>query len=58
MWTDSIVEEIHRYRENYLKKYQFDLHAICRDIREKQDHDDRPIVPPKPRPAKKITRTA
>lgn len=58
MWKDLIIEEIHKYREIYLKKYKFDLHAVCQDIREKQNKDDRHIVSPKPRPAKKVVKTA
>ena len=59
MWKDLIIEEVHKYRENYLKIHKFDLHAICEDIRKKQKQDDRPFVPPKPRhTTKKVTKTA
>ncbi len=36
MWHDPIVEEIHRIRDEHAKKLNYDLHAICEDIRKKQ----------------------
>ncbi len=39
MYRDEIVEEIHRYREEYAKSFNYDLNAIFRDLRQKQiDH--------------------
>ena len=58
MWEDSIIEEIHKHREDYLKEFNYDLHAICQDIRKKQDQSDRPVIAPKPRPVNKIIKTA
>ena len=52
MWEDSIIEEIHKHREDYLKEFNYDLHAICQDIRKKQDQSNRPVIAPKPRPCK------
>ena len=57
MWEDSIIEEIHKHREDYLKEFNYDLHEVCQDIRKKQDQNDRPVIPPKPRPAKKFNKT-
>lgn len=36
MWQDPIVEEIHNIREEYAKKFNYDIHAICEDIRKMQ----------------------
>ncbi len=58
MWEDLIIDEIHKHREDYLKEFNYDLHAICQDIRKKQDQSDRSVVSPKPRPAKKVNKTA
>jgi hypothetical protein len=35
MWTDEIVEEIHRIREEYAKSFNYDLDAIFADLRKK-----------------------
>jgi hypothetical protein len=32
---DPINEEIHKYREEHARKFNFDLAAICRDLRER-----------------------
>lgn len=36
MYKDEIVEEIHKYREEYAKSFNYDLKAIFDDLREKQ----------------------
>jgi predicted TIM-barrel fold metal-dependent hydrolase len=36
MWNDEILEEIHKYREEYAKSFNYDLHAIVEDLRRKQ----------------------
>jgi hypothetical protein len=33
MWKDPVVEEIRGYREEYAARFNFDLKAICRDLR-------------------------
>ncbi len=49
MWQDPIVEEVRRWREQYAAEFNYDLKAICRDLREKQKESGRDIVslPPK-----------
>jgi hypothetical protein len=32
---DPIHEELHRYREEHARKFNFDLAAICKDLRER-----------------------
>ena len=36
MYKDEIVEEIRKYREEYAKSFNYDLEAICNDLRKKQ----------------------
>jgi hypothetical protein len=36
MWKDEILEEIYKYREEYAKSFNYDLHAIVEDLRRKQ----------------------
>jgi len=52
---DPIVEEIHHYRDEYAKKFNYDLWAIYRDLKEKQDKCGRKIVSFPPKPAKIVT---
>jgi hypothetical protein len=49
MWRDPIVEEIHRIRDEQAKKFGYDLHAICEDIRAKQATSGRTLVTRPPR---------
>lgn len=44
MWTDEIVEEIHRIREEYAKSLNDDLDAIFADLREKEARSGREVV--------------
>lgn len=34
---DPFVEEIRKYRLEHTRKFQFDLHAICNDLRKYQE---------------------
>ncbi len=44
MWTDEIVEEIHKIREEYAKSFNYDLDAIFEDLRKKQAESGREVV--------------
>jgi hypothetical protein len=44
MWTDEIVEEIHRIREEYAKSFNYDLEAIFADLRKKEAESGREVV--------------
>jgi hypothetical protein len=44
MWQDPIVEEVRKQREEYAAKFNFDLKAICRDLRERQIVGNRRVV--------------
>jgi hypothetical protein len=42
MYQDKILEEIHKNREEYAKSFDYDLNAIFRDLKNKQDsHSDK-----------------
>jgi hypothetical protein len=56
MWKDLIVEEIRTYRDDYAKQFNYDIHAICQDMRKKQGQAGRKVVSLSPRPAKRITK--
>ena len=49
MTTDTIIDDIHRIREEYAKRFDNDLKAICNDARSKQGHDGRKVVPAHPK---------
>lgn len=44
MYKDEIVEEIHKYREEYAKSFNYDLKAIFDDLRKKQIAKGRKVV--------------
>ncbi len=33
MWKDEVLEEIYRIREEHAKSFNYDLQAICNDLR-------------------------
>ena len=52
MPRDPIVEEVHRIREAYAARFNFDLAALVRDLKERQDRGEFEVVyrvPRKPR---------
>jgi len=49
---DPIIEEIRQYRDEYAKRFNYDLQAIYHDLKEKQEKSDRRIVSFSPRPVK------
>lgn len=55
MDTDPVVEEIRRNRDEYARRFNYNIRAICRDIREKQRKSGRPVVKLQPRPVKRIS---
>jgi hypothetical protein len=44
MYKDEIVEEIHKYREEYAKSFNYDLKAIFDDLRKKQIARGRKVI--------------
>jgi hypothetical protein len=50
MIHDLIADEVRQFRDAYAKHFQYDLEAICRDIRAKQTQSGRQVVSLPPRP--------
>jgi hypothetical protein len=57
MWRDPIVEEIRQYRQEYAARFNHDLKAICRDLRQRQAEGDRKVVSLPPRRVAKQVKT-
>jgi hypothetical protein len=51
-WEDPIVEEVRKARDAYAKRFNYDLDAIYRDLKEKERRSGRTVVPC---PAKQVT---
>ncbi len=45
-WIDPIVEEVRRVRDAYAARFNYDLWAIYRDLKEKEKRCGLKIVPP------------
>ncbi len=58
MWKDPIVEEVRRYRDEYGARFNHDLEAICRDLREKQKASGHKVVALAPRRPRRGVRHA
>jgi hypothetical protein len=54
MTTDTIIDGIHKFREEYALRFDNDLKAICEDARNKQGHDGRQVIHGQPKPAQKF----
>ena len=55
MATDKIIDDIHKFREEYAQRFDNDLKAICDDARAKQGRDGRKVVPARPKPAQTVS---
>lgn len=55
MRKDPIVEEVRKIREKHAAKFNYDLDAICRDLKEQERKSGRQVVS---LPAKRPTRPA
>ena len=44
MSMDPIVDEVRRVREEYAARFHYDLAAISKDLREKQEQSGRKVV--------------
>ena len=49
MYDDPIVAEIRRLRDEYARRFGYDLEAICRDLREQQERGGRRVVRRQPK---------
>jgi len=51
MPTDSILDELHRHREEYAASFNYDIDAIYKDLKAKeQANPTPPLLPPTPAP--------
>ncbi len=44
MWTDPIIEEIHKVRQEHAAKFDYDLRAIARDYQKRQKLNKQKVV--------------
>jgi hypothetical protein len=44
MWNDEVLEEIYSIREEHAKAFNYDLKAICDDLRQRQALSTRQII--------------
>ncbi len=44
MWKDQVLEEIEQIREEHARSFNYNLHAICEDLRKKQVTRNRKII--------------
>lgn len=44
MWTDPIVEEIHKIRQEHAAKFDYDLRAIVRDYQKRQRLSGKKVI--------------
>ncbi|WYM00734.1 MAG: hypothetical protein ACFKPT_23945 [Gloeotrichia echinulata GP01] len=44
MWRDEILEEIYKIREEHARAFNYDLKAICDDLRQRQATSGRTII--------------
>lgn len=43
-WSDPIVDEVRRVRDAYAARFNYDLRAIFRDLKEKEKRSGRKVV--------------
>lgn len=44
MWENEVLDEIRKYREEHAKAFNYDISAICEDIRRRQNASGRTII--------------
>ena len=44
MWIDKIVEEVREVREVHARQFDYDLHAIFKDLKQQKEASQRKIV--------------
>ena len=54
MWEDPIVAEVRKVREDDAAQFNFDLQALCRALKEREQRDPRPEVSFPPKPARLV----
>jgi len=49
VWEDPIVEETRKARQEHAARFNYDLAAICRDLKEQEAQGGRSVVVLQPR---------
>ncbi|MCP4405958.1 MAG: hypothetical protein GY801_52780 [bacterium] len=44
MYVDPIVKEIHQIREQHCQQFQYDLHTLLVDVKQREQHSDKRVV--------------
>lgn len=57
MTQDSIIQEIRKYRDEYAKKFDYDIEAMGRDLRKRQKASGRKLVKRSPKPVREPQNT-
>jgi hypothetical protein len=57
-WEDEIVAEVRAVRDAYARRFGYDVRAICRDLKQKQDNGAHEVVPLHTEPAEPKSRHA
>jgi hypothetical protein len=57
LWTDPVVEEIRRAREEYAAEFDYNLQSIRRDLQEREARGEFVTVRRAPRPPQSLPRT-
>lgn len=50
--NDTIVKEVRQARDEYARRFNYDLHAMCADLRREQELSGRPVVSLPKRPVR------
>ncbi len=57
MTQDSIIQEIRKYRDEYAKKFDYDIEAMGRDLRKRQKTSGWKLVKRSPKPVREPQNT-
>ncbi len=41
---DTIIEEVRKFRDEYARQFNYDLHAMCEDLRREQQRSGLRVV--------------
>jgi len=44
MMEDTIIEELHQFREKWAAQFNYDIHALVADLRRSQQEENRQVV--------------
>jgi hypothetical protein len=54
MFKDPFIEELHKIREAYARRFGFDLDAMVKDLKKKEQHHKDRLAPAGKRRVKKV----